>query len=88
MVEGSGVAVGCGCDLYLALLWLWYRLAAAAPIQPLVWELPYVVGVTLKRPKKKKNQLNINVEVNFWILSFLPLMGIYSKGYFSSYGNW
>ena len=34
-----------------ALLWLWYRLAAAVPIQPLAWELPYVV---LKREKKKE----------------------------------
>ena len=25
-----------------ALLWLWDRPAAAAPIQPLAWELPYV----------------------------------------------
>ena len=40
------------------LLWLWRRLVATAPIQPLVWELPYAVGAALKRPKKKKkNQL-------------------------------
>ena len=26
------------------LLWLWCRPAAAAPIRPLVWELPYAVG--------------------------------------------
>ena len=38
-----------------ALLWLWGRLAAAALIQPLAWELPYVAGVVLKRKKKKKN---------------------------------
>ena len=25
----------------LALLWLWPRPAAATPIQPLAWELPY-----------------------------------------------
>ena len=30
-------------------LWLWCRLAAAAPIQPLAWELPYAMDVTLKR---------------------------------------
>ena len=29
------------------------RLAAAAPIWPLAWELPYVMGVALKRQKKK-----------------------------------
>ena len=32
-----------------ALLWLWYRLAAAALIRPLAWELPYGVGAALKR---------------------------------------
>ena len=37
-----------------ALLWLWCRPAVAALIQPLAWELPYVMGVALKRKKKKK----------------------------------
>ena len=38
------------------LLWLWQRPAAAAPILPLFWELPYAVGTALesKREKKKK----------------------------------
>jgi len=26
-------------------LWLWHRLAAAIPIRPLAWELPYAAGV-------------------------------------------
>ena len=26
------------------LLWLWRRPAAAAPIRPLAWELPYAAG--------------------------------------------
>ena len=34
----------------LALLWLWCRPAAAAS---LAWEPPYVMGVALKRKKKK-----------------------------------
>ena len=34
-----------------ALLWLWCRLAAAAPIGPLAWELPYAMSVALKRKK-------------------------------------
>jgi len=34
----------------LALLWL----AAIAPIQPLIWELPYV-GAALKNQEKKKS---------------------------------
>ena len=33
----------------LVLLWLWCRMAAAAPIRPLVWELPCATGATLKR---------------------------------------
>ena len=35
------------------LLWLWCRLASAALIRPLAWELPYAAGVALKRGKKK-----------------------------------
>ena len=41
-----------------ALLGLWYRPAAVAPIQPLVWELPYAVGVALKSKKTKNKQTN------------------------------
>ena len=32
----------------LALLWLLHRLAAAAPIGPLAWELPNTIGEALK----------------------------------------
>ena len=35
----------------LVLLWLWYRLAAAALIRPLAWELPYPMGAALKIQK-------------------------------------
>ena len=38
------------------LLWLCYRLAAAAPIQPLVWDPPCVTGVALKSQRKKKKE--------------------------------
>ena len=34
------------------LSWLWLRLAAAALIQPLAWELPYVTGAAIQRKKK------------------------------------
>ena len=58
-VKGSGIAMSCGVGLRhcsdLALLWLWCRLAAAAPIQPLVWELPYAMDLALKKTKIKKN---------------------------------
>ena len=48
--------VGHRYSLDLALLWLWCRLAAAAPIGPLAWELLYVAGAALKRPKIKQNK--------------------------------
>ena len=35
------------------LLWLWCRLAAAAQIPPLAWELPYATGAALKSREKK-----------------------------------
>ena len=34
-------------------LWLWCGLAAAAPVQPLTWELPYAPGVAPKEKKRK-----------------------------------
>ena len=36
----------------LVWLWLWCRPAATAQIQPLVWELSYAAGMTLKKDKK------------------------------------
>jgi len=57
-VKDLAIAVSCGighrCSSDLALLWLWCRLAVAALIQPLAWELPYTAGVALKRKEKKK----------------------------------
>ena len=46
--------VGCRSGSDLELLWLRHRPAAAAPIQPLAWELPYAMGKALKSKKKKK----------------------------------
>ena len=47
--------VGCRSGLDPALLWLSRRLAAAAPIRPLAWELPYyAVEVAQKMAKRKK----------------------------------
>ena len=47
----EAVAVGRRRGSDPALLWLWRRQAAAAPIQPLAWELPHAAGVALKRKK-------------------------------------
>ena len=38
------------CGLWL---WLWHRPAAAAPILPLAWEIPYAAGSAVKRKRKK-----------------------------------
>ena len=57
MDQGSGIAVSCGVgrgySSDLVWLWLWHRPAAAALIQPLAWEPPYVAGAALKRQKIK-----------------------------------
>ena len=44
----SGIAV--------VLVYVGRRLVATAPIRPLAWELPYALGVALKRQKKKSNE--------------------------------
>ena len=44
--------VGHGLSSDPMLMWLWYWPAAVALIPPLAWELPYAMGVALK---KKKN---------------------------------
>ena len=41
------------------LLWLWCRPAAAAPIQPLTWELPYASDVALKNKQTNKQTKRI-----------------------------
>ena len=38
------------------MLWLCLGLADAAPIQPLVQELPYAVGAALKKKKKERKK--------------------------------
>ena len=40
-----------------AWLWLWQRLAAAALIQPIAWQLLYGTGVALKRKQKSKQKI-------------------------------
>ena len=50
-------------------LWLWRRLAGAAPILPLAWELPYATGMALKRKKEKKKKKK--KELNFYLTQLL-----------------
>ena len=46
----SGVGRRNGSDP--TLLWLWCKLAAAAPIRPLAWELQYATGAAVKSNKQ------------------------------------
>ena len=51
ILHAPSCSLGRGYGSDPKLLWLWHRPAAAAPIQPLAWELPYVAGMALKRKK-------------------------------------
>ena len=65
----SGIVSRHGSDL--ALLWLWCRPAAATSIRPLAWELPYAMGVALKRQKKSLAPIDIFVHVSLaYVLQF------------------
>ena len=59
-VKGLAFAVSCGVGCRrgsdLGFLWLWCRQAAAAPIHPLAWELPYAMGVALKGQQQQKSR--------------------------------
>ena len=61
-----GCSVGLRHSSDPMLLWLWLRLVATAPIRPLVWELPYAVGVALKKAKKKKKKKKKKRKRNSW----------------------
>ena len=65
-------------------LWLWHRPAAVAPIQPLAWELPYVMGAALKRQKKKVGRSQPGTAVGHMPQALAPtvpgsLRGIYVR---------
>ena len=49
--------VGHRHGLDLAMLWLQHRPTAAAPIQPLAWELPCAKVSALKKKKKERKKL-------------------------------
>lgn len=40
---------------------VWHRPVAAAPIQPLAWELPYAVGAALIKKKKERKHKMLTV---------------------------
>ena len=45
------------------MLWLWRRPAATALIQPLAWELPYVIEAAVKRKRKKKENIKNRLHI-------------------------
>ena len=53
--------VGHRQSLDLVLLWLWHRLAVVALIRPLAWELPYAMGVALKKKKERKKEIHLGL---------------------------
>ena len=68
--------VGCSGSKDLTLLWLWHRPEATASIWPLAWELPYATGVTLKRKKKKKEEValeGLKIVALDWLLCMFLL---------------
>ena len=84
----SGIAVsggiGCRRGSDPSLLWPWSRLAAAASIQPVARELPYVVRAALKRKKKRKKKFPLVVFAHGpWLGPKLTcLMSCQAHGYF------
>ena len=58
--------VGCRHGSNLMWLWLWCRLAAAALIQPLAWEPPYVMSAALKSKEKKIEYFYSNILFDYF----------------------
>ena len=50
---------------------LWHRLAAAAAVRPLAWDLPYAAGVAIK--SKKRVNREAGKEHLRWVVSEGPL---------------
>ena len=68
MGYGSSIAVsyGVGHRHSSDLTLLWRRLAAAALIRPLVWELCYAAGRALKKKKKEEEEKKKKIVVCKW----------------------
>ena len=69
--------IGHRCGLDPVLPWLQHRLAVAALIQPLAWELPYAAGADIKAKKKEKQKRFL------WLISITgatPVVGSKPQG--------
>ena len=57
--EVAGLIPGLLCGLRIQHCHeLWWRPAAVAPIRPLAWEPPYIMGAAVKK-KKKESQVDL-----------------------------
>ena len=62
----------------LALLWLSSKPAAAAPIGPLNWELPYATGMSVKRNKDYSKENNPSIwkgSTKYFSFAFVGFFG-------------
>ena len=66
-------SIGLRCSSELTLLW--HRPAAAAPIRPLAWELPYASGAALKKSNKRCLHPN---SWNLWICYLTQMDGVFA----------
>ena len=73
--------IGCRCVLDPLWLWLWCRLAAVAMIRPLAREVPYAIGVALKKQTNKQNKLGENYNNLFCsvVMSISVVVGMEKK---------
>ena len=67
--------VGHRIGLDAASLWLWRRLAAAALIWLLAWDLPYATGAALKSKNKQTNKKPLKIELPYDLE--IPILGRY-----------
>lgn len=71
MGQESGIAVSYGLGHRQGsdpmLLQLWRKLAAAAPIEPLAWALPYAMGSVLKRQQQQQGRLEDRVQEKYFL---------------------
>ena len=58
----TSYSIGCRYGWDLVLLWVWCRPAVAASIQPLAWELLYIIGAALKK-ENLDNRCNIIMNI-------------------------
>ena len=67
------------------LLWPWHRPAAAAPIWPLAWDLPYATGLALKKKRRRRRNGNIPFSCSFHLINNITFWDFVSLGDFNKF---